>query len=210
MLNSDLKIKVCGLMQVDQINQLNTMQVDYLGVIFHEQSPRHLALLIDAERISKLTLVTVNQTFENIVMLSEKYNSRILQLHGEETPAHCKKLTTQGFTIIKAFSIDDTFNFNTCEPYMDCVDFYLFDTKGKSNGGNGIKFNWQLLNQYQLSKPFFLSGGLEASDAENIKRLDHPALYGIDINSKFEFSPGIKNIEKIRDFISKIKTNEQH
>ena len=108
----------------------------------------------------------------------------VIQLHGNENPEFCKKLKQKNIEIIKVFSVNDDFNFSILEPFENACDYFLFDTKGKLPGGNGITFNWQILQHYKLTKPFFLSGGIGLDDIESIKKLNLP-IYAIDVNSKF-------------------------
>lgn len=198
-----LKIKVCGITTKEQASELINMGTDYVGMIYHKQSPRHVETPFTSNE--RCILVSVNQSNDALVTLAQKFKVKQLQLHGEETVEQCKYLQTEGYSIIKAFSVDDNFDFEQCANYTNVASYFLFDTKGKSKGGNGSKFNWSKLNEYQMNKPFFLSGGIDSTDASEISRLTHPMLAGIDLNSKFEKSPGIKDIEKLKDFINNLR-----
>jgi phosphoribosylanthranilate isomerase len=120
-------------------------------------------------------------------------------LHGNESPEFCNQLKAVPVKIIKVFSIDATFNFDSLKPYESVCDYYLFDTKGKLPGGNGVAFNWEILKKYPSEKPFFLSGGIGIESLENLKKLKLP-IHAIDVNSKFENQPGYKNIQNLKAF----------
>lgn len=108
--------------------------------------------------------------------------------------------------IIKVFSVDNTFDFSKTKKYESVCDYFLFDTKGKERGGNGIAFNWELLNKYHGKKLFFLSGGIGPEDGTSeIKKINHPKLYGVDINSRFESEPGLKDVEAVEKFVNEIR-----
>jgi len=144
--------------------------------------------------------VFVNQTIEEIAEKANNHTLDFVQLHGNETPEFCEKLATKNIKIIKAFSVDENFDFSATKPFEKGVSLFLFDTKGNNYGGNGIKFNWELLQNYTGKTPFLLSGGISKNDSEEIKKFKHPAFLGIDINSGFELEPGLKNIKEIKEF----------
>lgn len=204
-----MKVKVCGMRDPVNIKSLLDLNVDYIGLIFYSGSSRYVSELTFPEIHSDVfkTGVFVNEGVEGILSLSAQYKLNAIQLHGNESPELCRALKIN-HKVIKAFSIDDNFNWNILTYYQNQCDYFLFDTKGKSHGGNGLKFNWSLLEKYKLSIPFFLSGGIGADDAAEIKQLKHPMLYGVDLNSGFELSPGLKDISKIKNFIQSLKTDE--
>ena len=142
------------------------------------------------------------------MLVSAGWDLEVIQLHGKESPEFCKQLKQAGFIVIKAFSVDELFDFITLKAFIGSCDLFLFDTKSLLPGGTGKKFNWQLLNNYQLDIPFFLSGGIGPDDLNVIRELSHPQLFGIDINSGFEVSPALKDIEKVGIFISKIRQSK--
>lgn len=150
--------------------------------------------------------VFVNDDPAKVISLCRQNNLDIAQLHGEETPTDCLRVKQSGFEVFKAFSVDETFDFNALEAYAGCCDFFLFDTKGHLPGGTGRKFDWQLLDNYQLDIPFFLSGGIRPEDLDSIREFYHPRLYGIDINSGFELSPALKDVAKVQQFIVGIRS----
>tara|TARA_Y100000768_G_scaffold158138_1_gene118044 strand:+ start:1526 stop:2149 length:624 start_codon:yes stop_codon:yes gene_type:complete len=199
-----MKIKICGLKFESNILGLSKIEPDYMGFIFWEKSKRHVkgsTPNLSQTKIKK-TGVFVNADFEKIKEKVYVHKLKAIQLHGEESPEFCKKIKAFGVEIIKAFSIDENFNFDILKKYDLCSDYFLFDTKGKSPGGNGISFDWEILRNYKYEKKIFLSGGIGVDSINDIKKLknfDLP-LFCIDINSKFELNPGKKNIELIKSF----------
>ena len=203
-MSNNLKIKVCGITSKTQASQLTQMNVDLIGMIYHTASPRHIEYPV-IEDSKHSTMVTVNQSETSLINLSKIFKVSTLQLHGEESPELCLSLERKGFKVIKAFSIDEDFDFSICSPYIHPTSCFLFDTKGPKEGGNGKKFNWNKLEDYNAKHPFYLSGGIDLDDAPMISKLNHPMLIGVDINSNFETSPGIKDMQKIKSFIQLIK-----
>jgi len=207
-----MKIKVCGLKYSDNILEVSKLDVDMLGFIFYKKSPRFVENSLTLEILEKIPKniekigVFVNSSTEEIKDIVLKYKLTGVQLHGNETPEECK-LLKDGLLVIKSFLIKDDFDFSVLEAYQYCCDYFLFDTYTKDYGGSGKKFDWNLLNSYKLSTPFFLSGGISIDDVELICNFSHPKFFGIDINSKFEISPGLKDVEKISNFINLIKNN---
>ena len=147
--------------------------------------------------------VFVDEDLEQVKRLAADYGLDYIQLHGQESPAYIFQLG--GLHIIKAFNIATVEDLQQTQPYEGLVDYFLFDTKGKSVGGNGEKFNWDVLDAYQGSTHFLLSGGIGPDDAANVKAFHHPKCIGIDLNSRFELAPGLKDVKKLKDFIDQIK-----
>ncbi|SNB33121.1 N-(5'-phosphoribosyl)anthranilate isomerase [Flavobacterium psychrophilum] len=201
-----MKLKICGMKYPENILEVSTLLPDYLGFIFWEKSSRYFDLEIPKipESIKKVG-VFVNANLEEILLKIKKYNLNLVQLHGNESPEFCKELKKSTIKIIKVFSVNDDFNFSALEPFEAVCDYFLFDTKGKLPGGNGITFNWQILEKYHSRKPFFLSGGIGLDDIKNIKNLNLP-IYAIDVNSKFEIEAGLKNIELLKSFKNNLQT----
>ncbi len=194
---------------IDNIKSVADLKPDYLGFIFYEKSKRNFEGIIpELPKNIKKTGVFVNEAIEIIVSLTEEYQLQAIQLHGNESVEYIKELKNylKKIEFIKAFSINDTFDFSILDPYKSEVDYFLFDTKGKEQGGNGIKFNWSILKNYSLSKPFFLSGGISSNDVDEIKKIKKTGLliYGVDINSQFEIEPGLKKAAEIEQFKKKI------
>lgn len=198
-----MKLKVCGMKYKDNIEAVANLQPDYLGFIFYEKSPR----FFDAEipkipKSVKKVGVFVNANLSEIENKIKKYHLDAVQLHGNESPEFCKRI--KDAKIIKVFSIKDNFNFSKLKPYEDVCDYFLFDTKGKLPGGNGYTFNWEVFKDYPSTKPFFLSGGIGIKEIDNVKSFlqgeESKYCYAIDVNSKFELQPGLKNSEELKEF----------
>ena len=201
-----MKLKVCGMKYQDNIQEVATLQPDYIGFIFYEESARHF----DAHRIPEIsniikkTGVFVDSGLDFVVEKISKHNLKAVQLHGKESPEYCKQLLGKNIEIIKVFSIKNEFDFSVLKPYDGIVDYFLFDTKGKLPGGNGYVFDWTILNNYPSTTPFFLSGGIGLSQIEDINKFQKSEAskycYALDVNSKFEIEPGLKNIEDLKKF----------
>ena len=204
-----MKLKICGM-------KLNTAEVaqlrpDYLGFIFWEPSSRFFEGKIPelSHTISKVG-VFVDAELDYIINTVQKYQLHGLQLHGHETPDYCTKIAAElkklnhKVDIIKVFSIKEEFDFDVLTPYENVCDYFLFDTKGKLPGGNGYTFNWSVLKNYPSTKPFFLSGGIGLNNLDKInefiKSPESKYCYAIDVNSRFEIEPGLKNIEELQKF----------
>nr|WP_026705894.1 phosphoribosylanthranilate isomerase [Flavobacterium soli] len=185
----------------ENIAEVSKLQPDFLGFIFWEKSPRFFDVEIPKlpDSIQKVG-VFVDASLEEIRSKKKQYNLNIIQLHGNETVDFCSNLKQDDILIIKVFSIDDTFDFTALEPFEDVCDYFLFDTKGKMPGGNGTTFNWELLKKYNSKKSLFLSGGIGIEEIIKIKHLNLP-IYAIDLNSKFEIEPGLKNIEQLQEIL---------
>lgn len=199
----DTPIKVCGMRNPENIQELEALGIDFMGLIFYPKSKRFVSGKIPKTNIPKIG-VFVNEEINVIEEKVNKYDLSFLQLHGDESPEFCESLKNKGHQIIKAFRVDDHFDFNITKAYEAHCHYFLFDAKGKDYGGNGIIFNWDILNQYQGVLPFFLSGGINIDSAKSIIDFNHEKLFSLDINSGFEIEPGLKNIHLIQKFISKL------
>ena len=203
-----MKLKVCGMRDAENITELIKLNPDYMGFIFYDKSKRFVNEFPEVKIPStiKKVGVFVNESIENVISLVEENNLDAVQLHGNETPEYIEKLNFKFalkfylIEVLKAFSVDDDFDFSKTVSYQKVCDYLLFDTKGKDYGGNGVKFNWKVLQKYDGKTPFLLSGGITKTDAEEIKKIKHPAFAGLDINSGFEIEPALKNIEDIKEF----------
>jgi len=207
-----LKIKICGMKFKENREQVEKLPVDFLGFIFYPPSKRYVgenpqAGLFNSEK-SRVGVFVDEDVFK-ITALAKNMGFNWVQLHGNENPKTCKLLKNNGLKIIKAFSVDETFQFHKTEDYEQIADFFLFDTKTGTVGGSGQKFDWKILNQYKGNTPFILSGGIKPEDAEEIKRITNPKLAGVDLNSCFEDEPGLKNIEKLKIFITEIQQKNE-
>lgn len=205
-----INIKICGMKFPDNINEIASLQPDYLGFIFYEKSPRNFENTIPnlPESIQKVG-VFVNATFEEIKVKATQYKLDLIQLHGDESPEFCHLLQQNKFKVIKVFSVDNQFNFSTLSKYNFCCNYFLFDTKGIHYGGNGITFDWSVLENYNLDKPYFLSGGIGVENTEEVKSFlakDYAKnCIAIDCNSKLEISPGLKSAQKTKQLINAFK-----
>lgn len=196
--------------QIPNIRAVAELLPDYLGFIFYPSSPRFVgelpptALAALPATIEKVG-VFVNETIAQMQQIVMNYQFRTLQLHGDESPATCQYLRQQGYQVIKAFHIDSAESIQQIANYQNAIDFALLDTKGKNLGGNGIAFDWKLLEIYTFDLPFFLSGGIGLAHIKQIKELNHPKLVAIDINSQFELSAGLKDVEKLSMLLKSIR-----
>jgi len=205
-----MKIKVCGMRDILNIEALIKLEPDYIGFIFYPESQRYVGEQIPVDaRISipghiQKVGVFVDEPFEKLVERFRGNRLDMIQLHGSESPDYCQKLKNLDVAIVKAFKISVDFDFKSVKPFDLFCDFYLFDTAGNLPGGTGLKFDWEKLYQYEGNKPFFLGGGIKPDDIQDIKRLSHSRLHAIDVNSGFEIVPGVKNIPKLKLFIDRI------
>ena len=212
-LKSPIKLKVCGLTKLDQIVELMQMNIDFLGFIFYEKSPRYVLNALTLNEIKSIQHrgkvgVFVNENIPTILEISEKAGLNYIQLHGDETDvfiSELKEKLNQKIKIIKVFRIpiviprkeESQRFFTSLLAVQNDIDYVLFDTDSKSFGGTGKTFDWQILNELEINIPYFLSGGISAENIENIKQLELQP-FALDINSKVEIEPGNKNINKIK------------
>jgi phosphoribosylanthranilate isomerase len=208
-----MKIKVCGNTDLGQLKELNDLGIDFAGLIFYEHSPRYVLKKLPGSDVKELDLkiekvgVFVNASEQEISKQVEDFALDIVQLQGDETASFCQRISDH-VKVIKAFRVSDNdTNIDwLVKEYVDVCDFYMFD-KGSAGlyGGTGEKFNWNLLANSVIDKPFFLSGGISNTDVHALKNFQHPFFYGVDINSKFEKEPGIKDMKLIKRFVSDLK-----
>ena len=198
------------------IQALAELKPDYMGLIFYPRSGRYVnetssGIFENLSAEIKITGVFVDESPEVILDKIKQYQLQAVQLHGQETPEYCLSLQkalkaeNSGVEMIKAFGLDEDFDFDVLLPYDNAVSYFLFDTKTPGHGGSGRKFNWEVLKNYHLEKPYFLSGGIDLSDLGELKKLYDPRLYAVDLNSKFEISPAFKDIERVSQAINKIR-----
>lgn len=203
-----MNIKVCGITEMKQLQQLDGLDVDFAGMIFYKESPRYMGDKLSAKEVKKADFdlkkvgVFVNPEMIDVLDAIDEYGLEVVQLHGDESPEMCEDLSSE-VEVIKAFRITGNENIDELvAPYDAVSDYYLFDTGGlkESFGGTGQQFDWSVLSKAKIEKPFFLSGGIGVEDAARVKAFKHPDLFGVDINSKFETMPGVKDMSKVLQF----------
>lgn len=197
-------IKVCGMRDGENIREVERAGADWIGLIFYPKSPRYVeALPAYLPSPEKRVGVFVNESLEGIMERVQGYGLGRLQLHGSESPALCQSLRDRGIPVIKAFSIVSgrPFPMDEVEPYEGHCDYYLFDTKTALHGGSGRKYDWKILAEYEGRTPFLLSGGISPEDGEALTAFAHPQWVGIDLNSRFELSPAVKDARLLQPFI---------
>lgn len=202
-------------MHPDNIATVGGLDMDYMGFIFYPKSKRFVdenIQKIDFENLPKQirkTAVFVNESIDNISTILQQFPLDAVQLHGSETPDYCGKLQQKGVRVIKAFAVAEHFDFKVTEAYSEVADFFLFDTPTQGFGGSGEVFNWQILENYNGETPFFLSGGIGMHNIEHALAFQHPKLYGIDLNSRLETQPGLKDPKLVQLIINTIRNYER-
>ena len=221
-------IKVCGMRDARNIREVSQLGVDMIGMIFYPKSPRYVEMQsshagiipdyakedisIDSSNTPARVGVFVDDMVQNIVTRVVNYHLDYVQLHGNEPRTMCENLRATldpdirpGIKIIKAISVSDASDIQKYKEYVGAVDLFLFDTKCKTVGGSGQQFDWQVLEQYDGEVPFLLSGGIGPDDASRLHAFHHPKCIGIDLNSRFEIEPGVKDVEKLKGFLNEIQ-----
>lgn len=196
--------------RAENVAQVATLLPDYMGFIFYTQSPRYVNE-IQAELIRyipqniKTTGVFVNEDLSVVKLKIAQHQLKAVQLHGQENVAYCQALKNNGIEIIKSFGIGPDFDFSQLDAYVDVVDYFLFDTQTLAYGGSGKAFDWQLLGGYRHKVPYLLSGGIGLGHLDDIKNITDNRLFAIDVNSRFEIEPGLKNLEDLKTFFEKLR-----
>ncbi len=230
-MNKDLIIKVCGMREAENISAVSNLDIDWMGFIFYPKSQRYVSQIssnagiipdysslnenVDTRKteggVSRVG-VFVDDMPQNIVTRVFNYHLDIVQLHGNESPVMIDNLRRtidpdirKGIKIMKAISVKYEEDIKRCNDYEGHVDYFLFDTKTPLKGGSGEKFDWSVLQAYDGPTPFLLSGGIGPDDVERVRDFNHPRCIGIDLNSKFEKEPALKDVESLRNFISKVR-----
>jgi phosphoribosylanthranilate isomerase len=207
-----MKLKICGMKYPENITEVGSLLPDYMGFIFWKKSARYFdGIIPDLPKSIKKVGVFVNQSQEEILSKISKYDLQTIQLHGHESVEFCQELKNKidpKIELIKVFSADENFDFEVVKSYESVCDYFLFDTKGKLPGGNGTTFDWRILNQYNSTKPIFLSGGIGLEEIEIIKEISKTNLpiYAIDVNSKFEIEAGLKDKNILYSFKQNLAT----
>ena len=209
-----MRVKVCGMTQPDQVEQLASLGASFAGFIFYPKSPRYVFKHMTTTQIRKENQlnkvgVFVNASIEEVLHMVDECRLHLVQLHGDESPKYCEKIADY-VSVVKAFRLSDNDHLEwMIRPYHDVCDMFLFDTMGAGYGGTGKKFDWSVLKNTEIGKPYFLSGGIEPGDVEQLRAFEEDpaakALFALDINSKFETSPGFKDMDKVGEFIQQMK-----
>lgn len=210
-----MRIKVCGMTQVEQVYELEDAGIEFAGFIFYHKSPRYAVGKIKPEELSKSKLkinkvgVFVNAGYDEVMRYVDEYGLYMVQLHGDESPRLCERLSEQ-VPVIKVFRIKEGDNIDwKAREYGNVSDLYLFDTDWANFGGSGKKFDWSILENAEINKPFLLSGGIGLQDTEQIREFisgkHGKDIFAVDVNSKFEISPGIKDMNLVRQFVEALK-----
>jgi phosphoribosylanthranilate isomerase len=205
-----MKIKVCGMRDPQNIDDLSKLKIDFVGFIFYPKSKRYFdsEVRISTPKNIRRVGVFVNEDIDQVVNKAKKHDLNYLQLHGGEGLKYCEELKKEtGLKIIKVFSVDESFDFEETEKFEEVSDLFLFDTQTKDYGGSGKKFDWTILKKYQGKTKFFLSGGITSEDVEEITKIRHHSFYGVDINSGFETDYAFKDIPKVKEFVNEIEEN---
>ncbi len=205
------RVKVCGLKDALNAKLVAEAGADYAGFIFYRRSKRFVgdkpqeALFGNIPVHVKKVGVFVNEKEEKVIEIVQKYNLNLVQLHGAESSGFCGELRKKGIAVMKAFGIGEDFDFNRLTDFKDSCNFFLFDTQTMLYGGSGVKFRWERLEEYKLNVPFFLGGGIGPFDVQKVRSIRHPGFFAADINSRFETSPGVKDIGIVKTFIQHFK-----
>lgn len=202
-------VKVCGVADNTCLTALQYSGVDLIGLIYYPGSPRYAVDKVDpliANRIKnvKLAGVFVDASKNEVMEFANEYSLKVLQFHGDESSEYCKSFRKE-FTVIKSFGITDVNSFKKCDDYNGCCDYFLFDTSSQHKGGTGRKWDWRMLENYDGKTDFILSGGINNDDAHLLRSVTHPSFAGVDINSRFEITPGVKDIMMVNAFTDSLK-----
>jgi phosphoribosylanthranilate isomerase len=204
---SPIQLKICGLR--DNYEAVSALRPDFVGLIFYRKSPRYVGkdfAIPPTGQKGRRVGVFVNERIEEIMQLARLYELDYVQLHGDESPEVCAQTMQKGIKVIKAFQLHEDFDFHSLKQYRETADYFLFDTKCASYGGSGKSFNWDILQRYDMEKKYFLSGGLGMENLKRLHQLDLRKVQAVDVNSRFEISPGVKDVYALQSFMRKLKT----
>ena len=200
----DVRLKICGMREHRNIVEVGQRRPDYMGFILYKGSPRYVGeefVVPDAlPRSVRKVGVFVNASTDEMLDQALRHSLTAVQLHGNESPEQCLAIRDKGYQVIKAFPVDNAFDFGVTIAYESCVDFFMFDAKGIYHGGNARPFDWIALRQYNQSVPFFLSGGLSPENVAGIRSLLDMNLHALDVNSGIEDAPGLKSLARLAAF----------
>jgi phosphoribosylanthranilate isomerase len=210
-----LMIKICGMREPENMMEVANLKPDLMGFIFYPASPRYAAKILNPEIFTRLPPgirkvgVFVNAGFDEIIETIRKYSLDMVQLQGDESPETCRRLCEADIHVIKSFNIKNSTDFKLCAKYIPYTDYFLFDASTSRYGGSGYKFDWEMLDNYELGHLFFLSGGIAPGDVYKIMEISNPAFYGIDLNSKFEVKAGLKDIKTLKKFVYDVRNKNK-
>lgn len=203
--NKALLVKVCGINNQSNMKKIDKIGIDMLGINFYLGSKRYIGnTSITINPNIKRVGVFVDPIYDEVIQYTLECDLHYAQLHGDASPEFCKEIQEE-VKVIKAFGIDKDFDFAQVAAYSFC-DLFIFDNQTKEHGGSGQKFSWDKLKEYTGEVPFLLAGGIGPNDVDMIKSIQHPMLTGVDINSKFEFEPGLKNLALVETFVKELKS----
>jgi phosphoribosylanthranilate isomerase len=207
-MRNKLKIKVCGMKHPENIKAIDVLGVDYIGLIFHQPSKRYVkneeSIQIPETKAKRVGVFT-HHSLTEIAAIAHLFGLKIIQLHGSYSPSQVDELKKLGFEVWKCFHVDAQFDARKLASYSN-ADAFIFDTAGALLGGNGYAFDWQMLHQMHINRPFLLSGGISPASIQALKTFNHPQLLGLDLNSQFEIEPALKNDSLIQTFINQLPT----
>lgn len=209
-----MRIKVCGMTLIEQVEALPDIGATFAGFIFYPKSPRYVFRHLTSAQIKKVNSINkvgvfVNASVDEVLLMVDECRLHMVQLHGDESPKFCERIADY-VSVVKAFRLSDNDSIEwMIKPYMDVCDMFMFDTMGAGYGGTGKKFDWNILKGSTIGKPFFLSGGIQPEDTNALKAFQEEpvarAMFAIDINSKFETTPGVKDMKKVEQFITELR-----
>lgn len=191
------------------IGEVAELGPDFMGFIFYERSPRYVGenfILPELPPAIQKTGVFVKAPAAHVARLAGKYGLEVVQLHSDESPEYCAEMKNAGLKVVKAFSVGADFDFEQVKAFEEKADYFLFDTKGDGYGGHGTSFDWSLLSDYRGMTPFLVAGGISNANVHKLLQINHPLFYGIDVNSRYEIAPGMKDPEALRALFLKLKT----
>ena len=208
-----MQIKICGIKYRENLQEVIKLNPDLIGFNFFPSSPRFIGNNLNPADFAVIPIhirkvgIFVNQDEHEVSVIHQEYGLEFVQLHGNENIEICRKLNSEGIKIIKAFGVHEKFDFLLLADYAPFCDYFLFDTLSFNFGGSGKRFNWEILNKYDSGHPFFLSGGIDPDDAERIVALSFSSMAGVDVNSKFELEPGLKDTGLLNKFMISIRNS---
>ncbi len=206
-----MRIKICGMREAGNLLAIADLNPDFLGFIFYEKSARCVRDVLDAAIVRGLPAgirkvgIFVDADLVEVQAAATRYHLDYVQLHGHESPVYCQQAKDAGLRLIKAFAVDDDFDFAQLAAYSPACEYFLFDTKGELPGGNGTAFDWSVLARYDGATHFFLSGGLGLVNVEQLRQFHHPLLCGLDFNSRLETAPGVKDVDATRQLLERLR-----